>query len=230
MGDIMSLMNLLKKTFEKEVGVPTIMNLGNKFQVMNASSFIISYGSTTGGAPSLPPIQYETLFPKTYYFNGFQGSKDEDFEPHQKDIIKLSFNCFADAMERYVLNDNPMTINKLTSADELVIASDNFGYSHYESCISLELFKLATLKKTIFHNRLTIQAVCLPYRWNYLDGIIPFFSHTQRNLTKAIVYKVDESFVLSDVKFEIDVTHKILKLSFLIGASDKNNIKVFDLA
>jgi len=223
----MSLFKELKQSFENEIGIPVVSNEAGRFQTFGNENLSFIYGQEDGELPELPPISYGPLFAKSYYFNEFFGNNENDFLPHKNSILKNSFNCLADAMERYVLVDDPCDLHDLTSADDLLSASEDFADYHSNTSISLSLNQLMNLSRTLLSGRTSIVPVKQPFSWNYLDSIIPFFNHTKSDLTKAIVYQKDESFVISDITYKIE--RRRLWITFFIGLNSKDKIKVFNL-
>lgn len=223
----MSLFNELKNDFQSKIKVPIVFNEAGKFQVFGHDNLHIVYGFEGGTLPELPPVTYKSLYKKTYYFKDWRGNSEKDFIPHKNTILKYSYDCLADAMEKFVVTDEPLPSSDLLSADDLASASESFGEYHSNSYISLGIVKYSMLNSTILNGRTQIQPTELPFAWNYLDSQIPFFTHGKKDLLKAIVFKIDESFVISDVSF--DIYQNLMRLTFFIGASSADKIKVFNL-
>lgn len=130
----MSFFEKLSKRFEKQMKVPVVTDLGNKFQTFGNENLDFQYGDGITLNTTSPKINYSTLFSRVYYMYGIYGENEDDFIKEEQVILSLSAECFLDSLNRIVMNDDPVKEELLTDADELYEVCENMSLYNYDSC------------------------------------------------------------------------------------------------
>lgn len=226
----MSFLSDLKKEFETIAKLPLVTDLGgNKFQSVSEENFDFIYGDDVGSLPPAPAITYKKLYQRVYWFKGFYGSNPEDFRIHFDDIIKLSCDCLADSMNITITQDEPIPVNPTPSADDLMNGVEEVADYHSSTfiCYRFENFHKERRNGTLKDRTQVYVPGKLPFERYYLDSLAPFFNPVHCKLDKILVYNKTESFVISDIEYEI--TNNRLKLSFKMGLNSEHRVKAYKM-